>query len=507
MNINEFVANYDNHPVLFIGTGLSLRYLNNSFTWDQLLSKIAFDLYNNDEKYLDIKHKTQREGTFNYPKIASILEQEFNEIVSKPENRNGKFKVLNDIFYEHMRNDRSISRFKLYIAELLNELSYSSNYEDEIKQFKKIRKNIASVITTNYDSLVEDIFEFVPLIGNDILLSNPYGSVYKIHGSVEDSENIIISESDYSKFNERYELIRAQLLSIFIHNPIIFLGYSVSDDNIKSILRTIFTYVQPNSMQAEKIRSRFLLVEYEQGSDNENITSHDIQLESNSLIRINQLKTDNYSRIYEALSKLNLPVSAMDIRKVQNIVKEINAGGNIKVQITEDLDGLENSDKILVIGSSKTIKYEFQNKNELMANYYNIIDESNEQILTLVDKHSISKSEWFPIFGFKAINKNIDNNGVLQSTQIKKVEDLKKSLDKDNNCQSNHKNIEDIFNDDSIVKSRKYRALCWSILNKKIDLSDVKDYLLKNKSNIDTEFRKLLCIYDYMEFYTEKPSI
>ena len=66
------------------------------------------------------------------------------------------------------------------------------------------------------------------------------------------------------------------MLSIFIHNPIIFLGYSVSDENIKNILKTIFTYVRPNTEQAEKIRSRFLLVEYEKDSENDIISSHDI---------------------------------------------------------------------------------------------------------------------------------------------------------------------------------------------------------------------------------------
>ena len=500
MIVNEFIGNYDNHPVLFVGTGISLRYLDNSFTWDQLLERISFDLFSNDEVYLDIKHNSKINGSFDYPKIASILEKEFNDFVSKSENRYGKFEDLNDTFYESMRNGDSISRFKLYLTSLVKDLSYDQDYEDEVKEFKKIRKNIASVITTNYDTLIEDIFEFAPLIGNDILLSNPYGSVYKIHGSIEDSENIIISSEDYKEFNDRYELIRAQLLSIFIHNPIIFLGYSVSDENIKNILKTIFTYVKPNTEQAEKIRSRFLLVEYERDSGNNIISSHDIQLDNVNLIRINKLKTDNYEAIYKAISKLNLPVSAMDIRKVQNIVKEINAGGNIQVQITEDLEGLKNSEKILVIGSKKTIKYEFHNKSELMSNYFDIIDESNEQILELVDKHSISKSEWFPIFGFKSINPTIDSNNTLQDRQKEKMLELNKSLTEENSCHSNHTDIDSIFNDNGIVKSRKQRALCWSVLNENIALQDVKVYLLTHKNNISTEYRKLLCIYDYKQY-------
>jgi hypothetical protein len=40
MKINEFVKQFTNHPVLFVGTGVSLRYLQNSFTWDGLVSRV-----------------------------------------------------------------------------------------------------------------------------------------------------------------------------------------------------------------------------------------------------------------------------------------------------------------------------------------------------------------------------------------------------------------------------------------------------------------------------------
>ena len=94
-----------------------------------------------------------------------------------------------------------------------------------------------------------------------------------------------------------------------------------------------------------------------------------------STIRINRIKTDNYAAIYRELSGLQLPVSAMDIRKVQNVVKEIYAGGTIKVRITNDLDELDNSDKVLVIGSQKSITYSYQTAPEMMKNYFDIIEE------------------------------------------------------------------------------------------------------------------------------------
>ena len=44
MDIKEFIASYNNYPVLFLGSGFSLRYLKNSFGWDDLLEKISFEM-------------------------------------------------------------------------------------------------------------------------------------------------------------------------------------------------------------------------------------------------------------------------------------------------------------------------------------------------------------------------------------------------------------------------------------------------------------------------------
>lgn len=62
MIIKDFIARYRNHPVLFIGTGISLRYLKHSFTWDGLLKKISYKLKENSEFYLDIKSKCENDG-------------------------------------------------------------------------------------------------------------------------------------------------------------------------------------------------------------------------------------------------------------------------------------------------------------------------------------------------------------------------------------------------------------------------------------------------------------
>ncbi|MGC6342518.1 SIR2 family protein, partial [Bisgaard Taxon 45] len=224
MKINDFIKSYKNHPVFFIGTGFSLRYLENSFSWDDLLAHTSNKIDNTDEQYLELKVENQHK---NFDKIASILEERFTELLKK--NRNHpEFKSINDTFFELAKQGKEVSRFKIFLSQTLSQLSKRKDkkLEEEITLLKKARKNIGSIITTNYDTFIESIFEFNPLIGNDILLSNPYGSLYKIHGCVTAPESMIITERDYENFNKRYELIRPQLLSLFIHNPIIFIGYS-----------------------------------------------------------------------------------------------------------------------------------------------------------------------------------------------------------------------------------------------------------------------------------------
>lgn len=495
MNIKEFISRYRNHPVLFIGTGISLRYLNNSYTWDGLLKKVASDITTDEEFYLDIKSKCQENKKYRYDKVASMLEKEFNDYLS--EDRNGDFKHINDIFYDNMKKDINLSRFKIYISEIFSQLEFRPEMKEEISELKKVRKNIGSIITTNYDKLIEEVFEFNPLIGNNILLSNPYGALYKIHGCISDADKIIITEEDYKCFDEKYELIRAQLLSLFIHNPIIFIGYNMEDRNIKSILKTIFTYIDPQSKDAEEIRGNFLLVEYDKDSMNEEITEHDIDIEGFSTIRINKIKTDNFIAIYKALAEINLPISAMDVRKVQNIVAEIYSGGSIKVTITEDIDSLKNDDKILAIGSSKTISYQYQTSSELMANYFKIIDESNSQILTLIDKYKLQKTQYFPIFGFSKINTELESIEKLKAQQIDKLPQINGRIP----CAySNFTAIEEILQSKEISTSYITSAIVWGIISGNLSLDEVEIYLRNYEDKETTDYRKLLCAYDYKKY-------
>ena len=162
MDINDFIAKFTNHPILFVGSGFSRRYLRNSYTWDGLLKKITFDIARDSEYYIDLKNQVYDKDSKNYnmPKLASLIEDELNIVAQR--DKDGFFKEVNKIFYSTMKSGIHTSRLKIYISKLLEELDYIDEKNNEISALKKARKNIGSVITTNYDKLIEDIFKFTP---------------------------------------------------------------------------------------------------------------------------------------------------------------------------------------------------------------------------------------------------------------------------------------------------------------------------------------------------------
>ncbi len=501
MNIREFVNGYKNYPILFVGAGLSLRYLTNSYTWENLLKRVMVDLTGNDEEFYTLKSQCFINSEYKYDVLASLIEKEFNEALTKE--RDGKFKYINDEFFEKMRDGVQLSRFKIYVAELIKNSTYQECYENEIRQLLKASKNIGSIITTNYDNFIEETTGFTPLIGNDILLSNPYGSVYKIHGCISKINNIVITKEDYNKFDEQYDLIRAQLLSLFIHNPIIFIGYGIGDENIRKILQTIFKYIKPNSNLANKIKQNFLLVEFERKSNNQDVVEHDVSLNPQNIVRINKIKTDDFTTIYEAISNISLPISAMDIRRVESIVRNIKIADEsaIKVQIQQGTEGLTNSDKILFIGAEKSISYKFHTLTEILEHYFEIIQTKNIAILDLINQQKINQTQWIAVYGFNYIGAPITDFDKYRAQQDKKLQDYISNIE--DRYQTSEINITKIEENEEISNSNKIKAIIWTILKNQVDLNYVEEYIRKYQLRPEcnkTEYRKIICAYDYKKY-------
>lgn len=109
-----------------------------------------------------------------------------------------------------------------------------------------------SVITTNYDRLIEDSMgkNACVLVKNTDIF-NPIQAkcrIFKIHGDIRDEESIIISNSDYIKQHNRIfkDPFWASVIAEISSKHVIFLGYGYEDDNILAD----FDYIE------EKLKSK-----------------------------------------------------------------------------------------------------------------------------------------------------------------------------------------------------------------------------------------------------------
>lgn len=125
-----------------------------------------------------------------------------------------------------------LSPFKAEIAQYIKRNSVINGfYQAEINKLSEIsEKSISGVITTNYDTFLEDCFKgFRKYVGQSQLIFSAIqgiGEIYKIHGSVEVPDSIIINQEDYLDFDAKSAYLAAKLMTIFMEYPIVFMGYS-----------------------------------------------------------------------------------------------------------------------------------------------------------------------------------------------------------------------------------------------------------------------------------------
>lgn len=116
----------------------------------------------------------------------------------------------------------------------------------------------ASIITTNFDNLIEKSVSkqglFYDVIASDSNVSNVKSSkfILKVHGDLN-NENIVLKEEDYLNYSNNFKLIETLLKSIFSTNTVIFIGYTLGDYNIKLILNWV------RSLQGEGFRTPYFI--------------------------------------------------------------------------------------------------------------------------------------------------------------------------------------------------------------------------------------------------------
>lgn len=305
----ELLDRMKNHtalPYLFLGSGVSRRYLQLP-DWDGLLGHFAEKAGLN---YRSLLSKSEGDR----PKVASKIAEVFHDLWWR-EDEYAKQR-------EQYPDALGVSQvLKIAIAEYLKDLEQiavqNSAHDAEIEAMKS--SVITGVVTTNYDAYSENIFpDFDPFVGqSELLFGNAQfvGEIYKIHGSVDNPESIIITEEDYEDMDAKNKYLAAKLLTIFAEHPVIFVGYSVNDDYIQDILSDLVSAV--GGGKVAELGSRIYFVDWDpDASKDPSISSTQLE-RGKHLLPITQIRTHDFKWIWDVLSQLerNFPTKVLKALK------------------------------------------------------------------------------------------------------------------------------------------------------------------------------------------------
>lgn len=117
------------------------------------------------------------------------------------------------------------------------------------KQLSNI-PHIHNIITTNYDSLIEDAYwgARCQVFRNDESCPKCIDKkvhVFKIHGDIKALDRIVISQSDYRNFIKEPvdSIIWSKIMSEMAMKTVVFVGYSIEDSNVLNLIEEIIKKV------------------------------------------------------------------------------------------------------------------------------------------------------------------------------------------------------------------------------------------------------------------------
>ncbi|MBD0726495.1 hypothetical protein B6A10_15075 [Flavobacterium sp. L1I52] len=516
--INQFkehITKFSTSPFLFIGSGFSRRYLGLP-TWELLLMEVCEEL-KLPKPYNFYKSNADSQ----LPKIASLIGNEFNEIWwSSPEFKSSRkdFEAVAETKYSPLKYEVA-KKINNKTALLTNDL-----VEKEIKLLKKI--NIDGIITTNWDQLLEQTFpDFNKFIGQEeLIFSELYsiGEIYKIHGCSSNANSLVLTEEDYQNFEERNEYLAAKLLTIFIENPIIFIGYSLDDKNIQSILKSIIKCLTKDKI--EKLKDRLIFCQWSPTATKTTIIDSTILI-SDTVIPLKLITLNDFIEVYTILANNKRKLPTKILRQMKGMVYDFvkSNSSKSKIYVTDNLDDIENiheAEFVYGVGLKERFAEVGIKGIELKDVLADVVVSRNwdsQKISTLCLPFLLGK--YIPYFkhldsaGLLNENGKLDENIDISQFSpefIKKVNDVKletfyptgsyvKKKAEINRTFTTFKQLVETGNDLHILIYTPLLAV------KKINLDDMKRYLednirLINDSKLGTHFRKLICLYDYLLF-------
>ncbi len=303
--LRETVEAAGARPVLFVGSGASIRYIG-APSWQGLLKHLVEA---NPKLDMPYNYYYQR-AKGDLPTLASLLVEAYQQYAWQA-HADGVFPA--DL-YEHGHPADVFMKQAIcdYLASLLADHDLETHpFREELAALRAT--NPHAIITTNYDALLESLFpDFEVIVGQQVIRTNSYiniGEILKIHGSVTDCSSLVLTEVDYAYFMERKKYLSAKLLTYFIEFPLIVVGYSASDTNIRAILADI-TEMTPGT--EGDLLENIWIVQWQDHDAPDLVPPSEkiLDLGSGKSARVNLVVSSSFKPVFEALAK---PVAVKNV--------------------------------------------------------------------------------------------------------------------------------------------------------------------------------------------------
>lgn len=352
--ISDCLDRHEYAPIIFVGSGLSRRYLD-APNWRGLLSDLT-EMCPKIEKPIEYF-----EEEYSEPEIASEFVKPFRKWAWEDYGEFDHFpeSLFNDETGESNKPEKYLKhKVKEYFEELSpgSEDDLPSEYQEEIKKLRQIAPS--AVVTTNYDLLLEQIFQgFETMVGQEIYHreNKIVGDLFKVHGCVSDKSSLVLTQEDYVYFEEEKKYISAKLLTYFTEHPVLILGHSASDENIKRLLSELDRMIPTED---NDLIDNLFLVDYK---DDPSVLEGDPNLSRDELIdvgkertvRVNAIRAHSFDWIFEAFGEDEAMDKAQveQIREFRNRIYDVTTGDaprkKVNFERLEYFSDEENIEKLL----------------------------------------------------------------------------------------------------------------------------------------------------------------
>lgn len=211
------------------------------------------------------------------------------------------------------------------LIQILKEI-YSKNQVDLTDHLKvKSIPHIKNIITTNYDSSFEKIYDDYNLVFGDVhcaYLNKNKPSIFKIHGDLSEPNSVIITNTDYRHFftGSSNPIFWTKIKDILSSSNVLFIGYSFEDDNIISI------YEKINERLGSNRKEMFLIAPNWHEHKKQKLSKFDIKYfddtADNFFIQLTENIKNNIKGDYEKKKVSSETFS--EFCKINNIAVDIN---------------------------------------------------------------------------------------------------------------------------------------------------------------------------------------